>query len=148
MFNLKKLLIASFTVVGITSSFIANAASDDALACSVAVNFTSSVGSLTYAKVFEVSPTAPFSDDFSTPPFRFKFFDASMAVESGIPVVKINLDADVSVFNAVSLEASLKVRDASNGETISGNNGFYSSIPGSGGANVTKYTLSCKRVKI
>jgi hypothetical protein len=113
----------------------------------LAVNFTSSVGSLTYAKVFEVSPTVPFSDDFSTL-VRFKFFDALMAVESGIPVVKINFDADVSVFNAVSFEASLKVRDASNGETISGNNGFYSSISGAGGANVTKYTLSCKRAKI
>lgn len=146
MFNLKKLLISSFTVVGISSSLMANAASDDALACSVAVNFTSSSGSLTYAKVFEVSPTAPFSDDFSTQ-VRFKFFDASMAVESGIPVVKINFDADVSVFNAVTFEASLKVRDASTGETISGSNGFYSSIPGAGGANLTKYTLACKRAK-
>ncbi|MEQ1743158.1 MAG: hypothetical protein ABL869_11770 [Candidatus Nitrotoga sp.] len=147
MFNLKKLLIASFTVVGITSSLMANAASDDALACSVAVNFTSGAGSLTYAKVFEVSPTAPFSDDFSTL-IRFKFFDASMTVESGIPVVKINFDADVSVFNSIGFGASLKVRDASNGETISGDNAFYSSVPGGGGANVTKYTLSCKRAKI
>ena len=110
MINLNKLLIASVTVAGLVSSFAASAADTDAMECSVAVNFTSGAGSLTYAKVFEVSPAAPFSDDFSTLT-RFKFFDATVAIESGIPVVSIFFDADVSVFNAVSFEASLKVRD-------------------------------------
>ena len=146
MINLNKLLIASIAVAGLVCSFAASAADTDAMECSVAVNFTSSAGSLTYAKVFEVSPAAPFSDDFSTRT-RFKFFDATVAIESGIPVVSIFFDADVSVFNAVSFEASLKVRDQSNGETTSGNNGFYSSIPGAGGSNRTDYTLSCKRAK-
>jgi len=116
------------------------------MACSIAVNFTSAAGNLSYVNVFEVSPTAPFSDDFGTIT-RMKTFDASMTSNSGTPVVSISFFADVSTFNSVAFDASLEVRDPNKGGTTSGNNAFYSSITGAGVANLTDYILSCKRAR-
>jgi hypothetical protein len=147
MSKLLKLMLVSFTAVGLAAPMATNASELDAMACSVSVDYRlNNISRLTYAKDFEVSAATPFADNFGNA-FRFRFFDASMTVEAGIPVVSIVFDADVSVFNAVDFGASLKVRDESNGETISGNNAFFSSVAGAAGAHRTNYTLTCKRAK-
>ena len=119
----------------------------DAMNCSVTVTYAlSGVPRLTYAKEFTVTTDAPFSDDFSTAT-RIRWFDASLALEDGTPVVSMQFDADVSTFNAVSVSASLKVKDERHGETESGSNSFYSSVPGAAGAHKTDYTLTCWRTE-
>ena len=139
---------ASLAILGLATPVMANAAQVDVMACDVQVTYSlNNVPSLSYAMSFQVAPDAPFSDDFSTAT-RFRFFDATMTVEDGVPVVSIVFDADVSVFNTVDFGASLKVRDRNKGETTSGNNSFFSSLPGVAGAHRTEYTLSCQRAKL
>lgn len=147
MSKLVKLLMVSIAAVGFAAPFGAGASENDVMACSVTVDYSlNSVTRLSYVKEFEVAPAAPFSDNFSTAT-RFRFFDAVMTYEAGEPVVTISFDADVSVFNTVAFGTSLTVRDESKGDTTSGNNAFFSSVPGAAGAHRTHYTLTCERAK-
>jgi hypothetical protein len=124
----------------------AQAAGNDTFACTVSVEYTlNNVSTLTYVRAFQVGPTAPYSEDFSTAT-RFRFFDASVADVGGVPVVSIIFDADVSVFNTVDFGAKLKVRDR-NGESTSGDNAFFTSGPTGGSAHRTNWSLSCSRAR-
>ena len=145
--KLKKSLWVSAAMCGLAAPLMANAAQVDVMACDVEITYSlNSVPSLTYVMSFQVAPDAPFSDDFSSAT-RFRFFDATMTVEAGDPVVSIRFDADVSVFNAVDFNASLKVRDRNKPETASGSNSFFSSLTGVAGAHRTEYTLTCQRAR-
>jgi len=151
MSKLLKLLVASFA--GVVFSFPALAESgtniaNDTMSCSIAVEYLrNNAVRLTYAKDFEVSPVAPYSDDFSNA-IRFRFFDAKVERVNGVPEVSVIFDADVDVFNAVDFGTTLKVKDESNGETLSGNTSFFTSVPGAAGSHRTNYTLTCKRAKL
>jgi hypothetical protein len=117
----------------------------DPVACSINVEYTlNNAVRLSYVKDFVVSVDAPFSDDFSNA-IRFRFFDAFLTVEDGLPVVGISFDADVSVFNAVAFDTTFKLRDQSHPATTSGRSGFFSSAPGAAGSHRTTYTLTCER---
>ncbi|MEQ1515095.1 MAG: hypothetical protein ABL931_01240 [Usitatibacteraceae bacterium] len=151
MSKLLNLLLVSAAVAGFAVPAVAASGSNpanDTMACSVSVDYLrSGVVRLSYVKDFEVSPDAPFTDDFSNA-IRFRFFDASVVREAGVPVVSVVFDADVDVFNAVDFGAVLKVKDESNGETQVGNNTFFTSVPGAAGSHRTNYSLTCKRAKI
>ena len=126
---------------------LAAAAQTDTMACAVSIEYSlNNVTTLTYNKGFEVGVDATFTDDFSTAT-RFRFFDAFLNYEAGVPTVTIVFDADVSVFNAVDFDAALQVRDQSNGTSTTGTNSFFSSVPGAAGAHRTRYTLTCLRAK-
>ena len=119
----------------------------DIMACSVNVEYSRNNSvRLTYVKDFQVSLNTPYSDDFSNT-LRFRFFDANMTVEDGLPVVHIAFDADVDTFNAVAFGAELRVRDTSKGETTQGNSGFFTSVPGAAGSHRTIYTLTCQKAQ-
>lgn len=136
----------SALVAGLILSVPAAAAADqiEAQACVVNVEyFQGTALRLTYAKEFQVGVDAPFSDDFSTAT-RFRFFDAWLTADNGVPVVTISFDADVNVFNAVAFQASLKVQDQTHGETTTGRTGFFGSQVGS---NTTNYTVTCQRAR-
>ena len=121
---------------------------NDTMACTVSVEYKrNNVLRLTYTKDFTVAPDAPFSDDFSDA-IRFRFFDATVARVNGIPEVAVVFDADVDVFNAVDFGTVLKVKDEGKGETQTGNNAFFTSVPGAAGSHRTNYTLTCARAKI
>lgn len=121
---------------------LAHASDKDAFACSVTIEHVQNgVTRLAYVKDFVVSAAAPFSDDFSTST-RFRFFDATLSFDGGVPVVGIRLDADVDVFDTAALRTSLKVRDQ-NGESTSGTHELANSTV----ALITSYTLSCAKSK-
>ena len=141
------LLIASLAAVSLVSPMAAVAAENDPMACVVTVDYSlNNVSRLSYTKAFVVGPEAPFSDDFSTAT-RLRSFDASLSVESGDPVVSATFFADVSTFNGVGFQASLRVRDEAHGETTSVRNYFYSSVTGAAGTHVTTYSMTCERAK-
>jgi hypothetical protein len=137
-----QLLLSVVAAATLGAPQAADAAASDPLACSIAVTTTlNSVATLAYTRDFTVSTTTPFSDDFSTAT-RLRFFDASVTIEAGTPVVAIQLDADVSVFDTVDFSTSLKLRDA-HGETTSGTSSFFTSNR----AIRTEYTLTCARAR-
>lgn len=140
----KHLALASLAALSALTTLAApraaHAAATDPLACTVSVTTTlNGTTALVYNQQFSVSTTAAYFEDFSTAT-RFRFFDASVTIENGLPVVAISLDADVSVFDTVDFTASVKVRDA-HGETTSGTNAFFTSNR----AIRTAYTLTCAR---
>lgn len=118
---------------------------NDIMACTISVEYKrSNVSRLVYTRDFVVGPNSPYTDDFSTAT-RLRFFDATVARIDNMPQVAVVFDADVDVFNAVQFGTTLKVKDESNGETQSGNNSFFTSVPGAAGSHRTDYTLTCKR---
>lgn len=118
---------------------------NDIMACTISVEYKrSNVSRLVYARDFVVGPNSPYTDDFSTAT-RLRFFDATVARVDNMPQVAVVFDADVDTFNSVQFGETLKVRDASNGETQSGHNTFFSSVAGASGSHRTDYTLTCKR---
>jgi hypothetical protein len=120
---------------------------NDTMDCSIAVEYKrSNVPRLVYQKSFRVAPDAPFTDDFSTAT-RLRFFDATVSRVDGVPEVAVVFDADVDVFNAVDFGAVLKVHDESGGETQTGDNSFFTSVPGAAGSHRTSYVLNCARAK-
>lgn len=124
----------------------AHAADDAPLSCSVSVTYTlNNAALLTYERSFVVGLDAPYAEDFSTPT-RFRTFDAAVSIDGGDPVVAISFDADVSVFNAVAFDASLRVRGRT-GSSTSGQSAFFSSATGAAGSHRTGYTLSCARAR-
>ena len=143
---LKLLRLCSALALSMTAIGTATASGvPDAMNCSVTVTYAlSGVPRLAYTKDFTVTTATRFSDDFSTAT-RIRWFDASLALDNGTPVVAMHFDADVSPFNAVSFDASLRVKDERHGETSSGSNSFYSSVPGAAGAHKTDYALTCWR---
>lgn len=151
MLKVTKALLFVACVAGFaTPSFAATGpgGDNDTMACSVTVAYLRSGAlRLSYVKDFEVSPTAPFSDDFSTAT-RFRFFDATVTYVNGIPEVSAVFDADVDVFNAVQFGFTVKVRDESKGETESGYNTFFTSVPGAAGSHRSNYTMTCVRAQI
>ena len=143
----KLLALTTLALAAVTAPSLGSAAQIDPMLCSVNVDYSiNNVSRLSYVKDFVVSADAPFSDDFSSAT-RFRFFDAYLTVEAGDPVVTIVFDADVSVFNTVDFTANLKVKNENKGDTISGDSGFFTSVPGAAGAHKTRYTLSCQRTK-
>lgn len=140
-------LVSALALVTLAVAAPAGAHADavDPMACSVSVEYSlTSAVRLTYAKDFVVAPDAPFSDDFSTAT-RFRFFDASMTIVDGRPLVTVSFDADVSVFNAVAFGTELLVTDPTHGSSTRGSSGFFTSVPGAAGAHRTRYTLTCAR---
>lgn len=144
MLKLLKLLVA---IAGLCFALAANASvNNDTIACSVAVSYSlNGTERLRYDRDFVVGVNSPYDEDLSTR-FRFGFFNASVVIENSTPVVSINFDRDVSVFNEVFFNASLKVRDRRNGDKTSGSNQFNTSTPSTAGSHKTDYTLTCKRV--
>jgi hypothetical protein len=141
----RSILLASIAALTLAAPVVAHADATDPQACSVTVEYSlNNVLRLSYQKDFVVAVDAPFSDDFSTAT-RFRFFDAFLTVEDGVPLVSIAFDADVSVFNAVAFGAELKVTDPRHGSSTSGNSGFFTSVPGAAGSHRTAYTLTCQR---
>lgn len=139
------LLAASLAVLAFPQKALAGP--NDTLACSISVEYRlNSTVALTFVRDFTVSPTAPYSENWSTPT-RFRFFDASVTDVAGTPVVSIIWDADVSVFNTVDFGAQLKVRNPSSGETTSGDQAFFTSGPTGGTAHRTSYSLTCARAR-
>ncbi len=135
-------IIASVTL----APAAARAAERTALTCSVAVDYSlDNVSELSYTRDFAVSAAAPFAEDFSTAT-RSRTFNASVTLVDGVPQVAISFFADVSVFNAVAFDATLKVRDR-NGDATSGDSQFVSSATGAAGAHRTTYTLDCRRAR-
>ncbi|MBP6750656.1 MAG: hypothetical protein KA144_13540 [Xanthomonadaceae bacterium] len=121
---------------------------NDIMACTVSVEYKrSNVSRLVYTRDFVVGPNSPYTDDFSTAT-RLRFFDATVSRVDNTPQVAVVFDADVDTFNAVQFGATLKVRDASKGETQSGNNSFFTSAAGASGSHRTDYTLTCMRAKL
>lgn len=121
---------------------------NDVMSCTISVEYKrSNVSRLVYTREFLVSPTAPFTDDFSTAT-RLRFFDATVARIDNEPHVAVVFDADVDVFNAVQFGTTLKVRDENKGDTQSGHNSFFTSVPGAAGSHRTDYTLTCMRAKL
>lgn len=144
MSRFAQLVIMSALVLGLAAPSPARAAVTDTMACNVQVTYTlNNTTLLSYVKDFQVGVDAPFSDDFSSA-IRFRFFDAFLTIDNGLPVVSIAFDADVSVFNAVAFGDSLPIHDH-HGETRSGNSAFFSSSPFSNGSHRTSYTLTCAR---
>lgn len=118
------------------------------MSCTISVEYKrSNVSRLVYTREFLVSPTAPFTDDFSTAT-RLRFFDATVARIDNEPHVAVVFDADVDVFNAVQFGTTLKVHDENKGDTQSGHNSFFTSVPGAAGSHRTDYTLTCMRAKL
>ena len=147
MLNVRTLLMASLTALSLATPTAALAAEHDPMACIVTVNYTlNNVSRLAYTKEFVVGLDAPFTDDFSTAT-RLRSFDATLSVESGDPVVSATFFADVSTFNGVGFQASLRVRDEAHGETTSGRTYFYSSVAGAAGTHLTTYSMTCERAK-
>lgn len=151
MSKLLKLIIASTLAISAATHVFAESGTNpanDTMSCQVSVTYKrSNVLRLTYEKDFLVSPDAPYTDDFSNS-IRFRFFDATVQRVNGIPEVSVVFDADVDTFNAVDFGTTLKVKDESNGETQTGNNTFFTSVPGAAGSHRTDYTLTCKRAKL
>lgn len=138
-------LIAAVTSPGTVRAESGTNPDNDIMACTISVEYKrSNVSRLVYNRDFLVGPTSPYTDDFSTAT-RLRFFDATVSRIDNMPQVAVVFDADVDTFNAVQFGTTLKVRDASNGETQSGNNSFFTSVPGASGSHRTTYTLTCKR---
>lgn len=116
---------------------------NDTMACDITVeHMRGNVISLTYTRDFVVSPSAPYSDDFSTAT-RFRFFDATVERIDGSPVVTFVFDADVDVFNSVNFGSALKIRDENKGDSLGGTSSFFGS--GTTGSHRSFYSLTCKR---
>jgi hypothetical protein len=133
------LAVATATLCSLPTT-AALAAPDDPLACSVAVEHR--VGGalrFSYAKDFTVSPTAPFSDDFSTAT-RFRTIDASVTVADGTPEVVLAVEADVDAFNSAGFEAALAIHDRS-GVSTAGRTSFAGAV----GSHRITYTLTCSQ---
>lgn len=148
----KRLKVFSAAMVAVVGAVVlaaridASPAAADQMACSVSIAYSlNGVDRMSYVREFTVSPDAPFSDDASTF-LRFKWFDASMTRENGVPVVSISFFGEVSTFNAVDLATSLKVKDESHGETTENNTTFFSGI-GVVGTHNTRYALTCMRAR-
>ncbi|MGE3844052.1 MAG: hypothetical protein AB7I50_20970 [Vicinamibacterales bacterium] len=142
------LKVTPFLMAAVAATFVAvptvsHAAQLDPMQCSVSVQHRiNNTVVLNYVKDFVVGVDSPFNDNFSSAT-RFRFFDAFLTSENGTPIVRIAFDSDVSVFNAVTFGASLKVHDETHGETASGDQGFFG---GAGvGSNRTNWTLTCQR---
>lgn len=144
----KSLSALAFAIVASVFSVPAMAesgSSPDIIACSVSVQYSRSNNvTLNYVRDFEVTVTAPYSEDFSTAT-RLRFFDAVLSYDTGIPSVKILFDADVDVFNAVQFTETLDIHDLSKGNTLSGEHNFFSSVPGAAGRHRTKYSVTCAK---
>lgn len=140
--------VSSFVMAAIVAAVVAaptgaRAAQLDNMSCSVNVEHrVNNTVVLTYTRSFVVGVDAPFNDNFSSAT-RFRFFDAFLTYDNGTPIVRIAFDADVTVFNAVTFGASLKVHDETHGETATGDQGFFG---GAGvGSNRTNWGLFCQR---
>lgn len=141
------LACASLAALVATAPSAAHADQVDPMACVVTVDYTlNNQSRLSYTKDFVVGVGSPFSDDFSTAT-RFRFFDARLDDVGGDPVVSFVFDADVSTFNAVQTQGSLKIKDQTHGESTSGVNAFFSSLPGVAGAHRTTYNITCQRAQ-
>jgi hypothetical protein len=146
MSKLVKLLLASITVAGVAAPINVYASQSDSVACSVGVSYVlNGVLRESYQKDFVVSPTAAYSDDFSTF-IRFKFFDATTHRDGGASVVDVSYFSDVGVFDSVDFSTKLVLRDDKSAETATGSHTFYTSRPASA-AHATSYNLTCQRLK-
>lgn len=134
-------------LAGLAAPAVSHAAQIEPQQCTVSIVYSlSNTPRLTYDRTFVVGLDSPYSEDFSTAT-RFRFFDAFLIDDNGTPVVTIAFDSDVSVFNAVNFTAATKIKDQTKGESDSGSQGFFSSVPGAAGSHITTWTLSCVRAR-
>lgn len=114
-------------------------------ACTVQIDYTVN-GTVveTYANSFTLTRNGVFLDDISTPT-REKLFRATLTRAGDGLTVFIDYFSDVSVFNAVNLNASVRLRDGKGLSTDAGSHTFSSSQAVPAGNHTTSHTLVCGR---
>lgn len=98
----------------------------------------------TYASSFTIARDAVFQDDQSTPT-REKVFRATLTRTADGLVLFVNYFADVSVFNSVSVDTSVRLQGGGAPVTESGHHVFSSSQAVPAGNHATSHTLVCTR---
>lgn len=98
----------------------------------------------TYSSSFAVARDGVFQDDQSTPT-REKVFRATLTRTAEGLELFVNYFADVSVFNNVSLDTSVRLQGGGAPSTDSGRHVFSSSQAVPAGNHTTSHTLVCTR---
>ncbi|MEZ5417213.1 MAG: hypothetical protein R2708_07715 [Vicinamibacterales bacterium] len=114
-------------------------------ACTVQISYTVNGTTVeSYSNSFTLTRDAVFVDDLSTP-IRAREFRATLTRTADGLVVFVNYFSDVSTFNAIDLDTSLRLRGAGALVTDSGSHTFSSSQAVPAGNHTTSHTLVCSR---
>lgn len=148
MMNTRQLIAGFFLAAFCAAPFAAHAGEPRAVGCAVSVTYLlNRVVRSTYARDFTVSPTAPYSDDFSTA-VRFRYFDALASREADAKATSVSISYynDIGVFEFIDLRTALSVGDDRQPRTTSGEQTYWSSL-GVAGEHTTQWTLTCQALK-
>lgn len=129
---------------------VTQAGTNGVMTCSVNVQYTlNNVVKYQYARDFNVSAQTPYIEDLSTAT-RLGAFWSSLVYEQGIPVITVFFDRDVSTFNYVNFDTTMKMLNPSAGQKQVGGNTFIATVPsatgGSSQKHSTEYELTCRKV--